>query len=143
MDKETKAAIGHWRGLLSAALKVKDIEKGRVDLIKKALRTLDVAEAAVNSGSADQIFWATWAFVDALRDTLFLKSIKTAEALRKERPRHWPEEVESIRNEAIALKKKNPNMSKRSLAFQLKRSGFGEGVLRKKWLKKWEEEGDI
>ena len=142
MDKETKAAIGHWRGLLEETLKVKALKED-IALIREALSQLDLVEAAVNSGSADEIFWATWDFVDALRDTLFLKSIKTAEALRKERPRHWPEEVESIRNEAIALKKKNPNMSKRSLAFQLKRSGFGEGVLRKKWLKKWEEEGDI
>ena len=142
MNKETKEAIGHWRGLLEETLKVKALKED-IALIREALFQLDLVEAAVNSGSADEIFWATWDFVDALRDTLFLKSIKTAEALRKERPRHWPEEVESIRNEAIALKKKNPNMSKRSLAFQLKRSGFGEGVLRKKWLKKWEEEGDI
>jgi hypothetical protein len=142
MNKETKEAIGHWRGLLEETLKVKALKED-IALIREALSQLDLVEAAVNSGSADEIFWATWDFVDALRDTLFLKSIKTAEALRKERPRHWPEEVESIRNEAIALKKKNPNMSKRSLAFQLKRSGFGEGVLRKKWLKKWEEEGDI
>jgi hypothetical protein len=142
MNKETKEAIGHWRGLLEETLKVKALKED-IALIREALSQLDLVEAAVNSGSADEIFWATWDFVDALRDTLFLKSIKTAAALRKERPRHWPEEVESIRNEAIALKKKNPNMSKRSLAFQLKRSGFGEGVLRKKWLKKWEEEGDI
>ncbi len=143
MHKGIEKEIAHWRGLLSAALKVKGIEKERVDLIKEALSKLDAAEDAVSSGSADMTFWATWGFVDALRDTLFLKSILTAEALRKPRPRYWPEEVDAVLKDAQELKKRNPKLSRTRMAEELARPGFGKEALRKRWLPKWESEGLI
>ena len=143
MHKGIEKEIAHWRGLLSAALKVKGIEKERVDLIKEALSKLDAAEDAVSSGSADMTFWATWDFVDALRDTIFKKKILIGEALQKPRPRYWPDEVQDVLKDAQELKKRNPKLSRTRMAEELARPGFGEQVLRKKWLPKWEDEGLI
>jgi len=143
MDKNIEKAIAHWRGQLVAALDVKGIDSERVNLINETLKTLDSAEAAVNSGDAERTFWATWEFVDALRDTLFLKSILTAEALRKPRPRYWPEEVDAVLKDAQELKKRNPKLSRTRMAEELKRVGFGKEALRKRWLPKWESEGLI
>ena len=143
MYKETKSVIRDMREQLLRASQNMAITAANRQFVTEALKSLNAVEQSIKDGDAESTFWETWDFVDSLRDLIFLKNIKTGEALRWPRPRKGKAMIQEVLRDAKRIRKSNPRLSRRGMADRLARPEFSSTTLRKKYIPKWERTGEL